>query len=310
MIKAVMLWDQPNNASHWDPEVDPDGSRFAELAMLAGRAIHDVNPGVTRVLGGISPIDPAFVRRLAANGVLEHVDALAVQGFPLDWSPWQVEEWPGKLAEIQALTALPVWVSAAGVSSFGSDELQAWGLDRTAALLVGRTPCIHWHSLYDAAAGWAAGHVGTDPEDSAPRRRLQMGLLRADGTPKPALHHFERHAPALGIHQAFHFQDRRLAEAAAWLRRLGVRQVRTGLSWADSFRPGALEWFDRQLTALRDFEVTLTFSGTPLHFGIRSRPTSAPRDPALFAAFCASMVARYAPAHSAPVRVRAVAAGA
>ena len=63
--------------------------------------------------------------------------------------------------------------------------------------------------------------------------------------------------------------------------------MRTGLSWADSFRPGAIDWFDRQMEALADFDVTLTFCFTPEHLGIaphhtspratrRRSPTSAP----------------------------------
>jgi beta-xylosidase len=31
------------------------------------------------------------------------------------------------------------------------------------------------------------------------------------------------------------------------MKRLGVTYLRTGLSWADSFRPNALDWFDRQM---------------------------------------------------------------
>src|SRR3546814_3207915 len=63
----------------------------------------------------------------------------------------------------------------------------------------------------------------------------------------------------MGICQWFHFEDPRLDDAVNWLRRLGVRKLRTGLSWADWFRPGALEWFDRQMEALDEFDVTLTF---------------------------------------------------
>src|SRR3546814_10097481 len=63
----------------------------------------------------------------------------------------------------------------------------------------------------------------------------------------------------MGICQWFHFEDPRLDDAVNWLRRLGVRKLRTGLSWADWFRPGALEWFDRQMEALEEFDVTLTF---------------------------------------------------
>jgi beta-xylosidase len=302
MIEAVMLWNEPNTKSHWDPEVDPDWSRFAEMAILAGRAIQQANPSLTRVLGGISPIDPQFIRGMQARGVLDHVDALAVHGFPLDWNHWQIEQWPEKLAEVQSVTALPVGVSEVGVSSFGSEDVQAWGLDRTAELLAGRSPRIHWYSLFDLPRAWEATTRHKEAEGSSYYRHFHMGLLREDGTPKPALERFARHASELGICQWFHFQDHRLDEAVAWLKRLGVRRLRTGLSWSDRFRPGAFDWFDRQMEALRDFDVTLTFCFTPTHLGIRPHHTSAPRDPESYAEFCADMVARYAPA-SVPAAV-------
>ena len=295
MIEAAMLWNEPNNKSHWDPEVDPDWARFAEMVILAGRAIHRVNPSLTRVLGGISPIDPQFIRGMQARGVLDHVDAIAVHGFPLDWNHWQIEEWPDRLAEMQAVTDLPVWVSEVGVSSFGSEEVQAWGLDRTAELLAGRAPRIHWYSLYDLPRAWEATTRHKEAEGSSYYRHFHMGLLREDGTPKPALERFARRASGLGLCQWFHFQDHRLDEAVRWMKRLGVRHLRTGLSWSDAFRPGALDWFDRQMEALADFDVTVTFCFTPAHLGIVPHHTSAPRDPKLYAEFCAAMVARYAP---------------
>ena len=85
-----------------------------------------------------------------------------------------------------------------------------------------------------------------------------------------------------------------------WLKRLGVEELRTGLSWADSFRPGALDWFDRQMEALDDFQVTVTFCFTPAHRGILPHHTSAPLVPEEFAEFCGAMIRRYAP--SAGVR--------
>ena len=42
--------------------------------------------------------------------------------------------------------------------------------------------------------------------------------------------------------------------------------------WADSFRPNALDWFDRQMEALADFDVTVTFCFTPEHLGRRAAP--------------------------------------
>jgi beta-xylosidase len=295
VIEAVMLWNEPNNKSHWDPELDPDWLRFGAMAKAAGEAIHAVNPGLTRVLGGISPIDPVFIRRMESQGVLDAVDAVAVHGFPLDWNLWQIHEWPEKIAEIRAVTDLPVWVSEVGISTFGAEEVQLWGLARTAELLVGRAPRIHWYSLYDLPREWEATTRHREAEGSSYYRHFHMGLLRQDGTPKLALDTFARHTPALGLCQWFHYEDHRLDEAVAWMKRLGVTYLRTGLSWADSFRPNALDWFDRQMEALRDFDVTVTFCFTPEHRGIAPHHTSPPQVPEEYAAFCADMVRRYAP---------------
>jgi beta-xylosidase len=297
MLSSAMIWNEPNNKSHWDPEVDPGWARFAEMATLAGEAIRAANPSVPRVLGGISPIDPGFIRNLEARRVLEHVDVIAVHGFPLDWNLWQIDEWPAKLDEIRALTSKPVWVTEVGVSSFGAEEVQAWGVDRTAELLVGRAPKIHWYSLYDLPRAWEATTRHREAEGSSYYRHFYMGLLREDGTPKPAAERFARHTPAMGLCQWFHFEDHRLDEAVTWMKRLGVRYLRTGLSWADSFRPNALAWFDRQMEALADFDVTVTFCFTPEHLGIQPHHSSAPREPQAFAEFCAQMIARYAPSH-------------
>jgi len=122
-----------------------------------------------------------------------------------------------------------------------------------------------------------------------------MGLLREDGTPKPALEAYAPYAAEMGLCQWFHFHDPRLDEAVAWMRRLGVRHVRTGLSWADSFREGALDWFDRQMAALDGFAVTVTFCFTPEHRGLEPHHTSPPQVAEEYAEVCAAMVRRYAP---------------
>lgn len=295
MIEAAMIWNEPNNKSHWDPLLDPGWARFAGMAILAGQAIRAEAPAVARVLGGISPIDPGFIAAMAAQGVLEQVDVLAVHGFPLDWNLWQIHEWPAKLEEIEAVAGgRPVWVTEVGVSSFGAEEVQAWGLQRTAELLIGRAPRVQWYSLYDLPRAWEATTRHKEAEGSSYYRHFHMGLLREDGTPKPALEVFARHAPALGLCQWFHFEDPRLEDAVAWMRRLGVRQLRTGLSWADSFRPGALAWFDRQMRALEAFDLTITFCFTPEHRGPGAHHTSPPHVPEEFAEFCAAMLRRYA----------------
>src|SRR5215203_2026680 len=264
------------------------------MAKLAADAIRSENASLPRVLGGISPIDPKFIRNMADQGVLANVDAVAVHGFPLDWNHWQINEWPDRLAEIQALTELPVWVTEVGVSTFGAEEVQQFGLRRTAELLIGRVPRIHWYSLYDLPRAWPATTRHREAEGSSYYRHFYLGLLREDGTPKPAAPQFAEYAPEMGICQWFHFEDHRLDDAVRWLRRLGVRHLRTGLSWADSHRPNAQAWFDRQMTALDEFEVTLTFCFTPESSGLRPHHTSPPKRVDEFADFCARMTRRYA----------------
>jgi beta-xylosidase len=300
VIEAAMIWNEPNNKSHWDPEIDPEWHLFADMAIRAGRAIRQENPAVKRVLGGVSPIDPDFLRRMECNGVLDEIDIVAVHGFPLDWNLWVIDEWPAKLAEIRAVIDLPLWVTEVGVSSFGAEEVQDWGLKRTTELLVGQSERIHWYSLYDLPRTWEATTRHKEAEGSSYYRHFHMGILTENGAPKLALESFAARTPALGLCQWFHFEDHRLDAAVSWMKRLGVRHVRTGLSWADSFRPNALAWFDRQMRALEDFDVTVTFCFTPEHRGILPHHTSPPLVADEFAEFCAAMVRRYAPIVSAP----------
>jgi beta-xylosidase len=294
MIEAVMFWNEPNNMSHWDFEVDAGWNMFADMVSHASAAVVAERPSLTKVLGGISPIDPEFVRTMDRLGALSNLDVIAVHGFPLDWNHWSIHEWPLKLDEIRTVTSLPIWVSEVGASSFGAEEVQEFGLRRTADLLIGRVPRIHWYSLFDLPRSWPATTRHKEAEGSSYYRHFYMGLVREDGCPKPALRTFQRYAPELGICQWFHFEDQRLDTGVRWLRKLGVKHLRTGLSWADSLRPNADAWFDRQMAALEDFDVTLTFCFTPERCGIKPHHTSPPKDVREFADFCNRMVRRYA----------------
>jgi beta-xylosidase len=293
MIEAAMIWNEPNNMSHWDRDLDPDWSVFAEMAKLAGQAIRAEGRSLLRVMGGISPLDPGFIERLAKYGALDEVDVIGAHGFPLDWNHWQLDEWPAQLAELRAVTSLPVWVTEVGVSTFGAEEVQDFGLKRTAELLKGQTDRIHWYSLLDLPRAWPATTRHREAEGSSYYRHFYMGLVREDGRAKRALRTFREIETDLGICQWFHFEDERFELALRWLKELGVKRLRTGLSWADSLRPNALSWFDRQMKALEPFDVTVTFCFTPEAEGLRPHHTSPPRNPRAFADFCAAMVRRY-----------------
>ena len=58
MIEAAMIWNEPNNKSHWDPRARSGLGDVRRNGDRAGKAIRAVHPTLPRVLGGISPIDP------------------------------------------------------------------------------------------------------------------------------------------------------------------------------------------------------------------------------------------------------------
>ena len=295
MVEAVVLWNEPNNLSHWNFKLDPNWERFADMVKQASEAIRAVNPDLPIVLGGVSSCDVDFLRNMAAQGVMPYVDAVGVHGFPLDWNHWQITEWPDRVREAGEVAGKPVWVTEVGVSSFGAEEVQEFGLTRTLQLLDGKAERVHWYSLFDLPPTWPAETRHKEAEGSAYYRHYYLGLVDANGRPKLAERRFPTDGSA-GLCQWFHFEDHRLDDAVRWMNDHGVEYLRTGLSWADSYRPNAEAWFDRQMAALEPFRVALTLCFTPGHLGLEDHHTSPPKDNKDFAEFAAWAVERYAPA--------------
>ena len=294
---------------HWNFHLDPEWNRFADMVSQASIAIRRINPALPIVLGGVSSCDADFLRLMARHGVMEHVDAVGVHGFPLDWNHWQLEEWPDRIAEAEAVTGKPVWVTEVGASSFGAEQVQLFGMQRTLELISDRAERIHWYSLFDLPPTWPAETRHKEAEGSSYYRHYYLGLLKHDGSPKLAADQFPTDG-SVGLCQWFHYEDPRLAGAVSWMQEHAVRYLRTGLSWADSFRPNAEQWFDRQMEALSTFDVALTLCFTPAHLGLEDHHTSPPRDNQQFADFAAWAVERYAPlltiTHTTPREERIV----
>lgn len=294
MIEAIVLWNEPNNLSHWNFQLDPAWHRYADMVKLGSQAIRSVNPAVPIVLGGVSSCDCDFLRNMAGLGLMDHIDAVGVHGFPLDWNHWQIDEWPDRITEAQQVSGKPVWVLEVGVSSFGAEEVQEFGFQRTIDLLRGRAERIHWYSLFDLPPSWPAETRHKEAEGSSYYRHYYLGLLRNDGTAKRAEKIFPTDG-SVGLCQWFHFEDPRLDGAVRWMKNHGVRYLRTGLSWADAYRENATAWFDKMMAALEPFAVSLTLCFTPAHLGLEEHHTSPPRDNRQFADFARWAIQRYAP---------------
>lgn len=294
MVEAVVLWNEPNNLSHWNFHLDPQWERFADMVRQASAAIRRENPNLPIVLGGVSSCDCDFLRLMKSHGVMHQVDAVAVHGFPLDWNHWGIEEWPDRIAEAAEVCQLPIWVAEVGASSFGAEEVADFGLRRTLELIRGRAARIHWYSLFDLPPSWPAETRHREAEGSSYYRHYYLGLLKHDGSPKLSAANFPVDGE-VGLCQWFHFEDPRLDAAVEWMKHHNIRYIRTGLSWADSYRPGAEAWFDRMVAALEPFDVSLTLCFTPEHLGLEPHHTSPPADNRTFADFAAWAVNRYAP---------------
>ncbi len=295
MITSFKIWNEPNNLSHWDFLLDPDWTIYARMVVRAAERIREARCELPLVLGGLSPIDHDFLRKMDRQGALNAVDALAVHGFPVDWNLWPLESWPRKIDAVRQEFGKPVWVTEAGVSSFASEATAAWGLRRCRDLLRGER--VFWYTLLDLAPRYEATTRHKQAEGSSYWRHFHFGLFRHDGTPKLPVRDFD---PEFGICQWFQFGDERSLEIAVRrLEQLGVQEVRTGLSWAESFIPGADRWFDTLMDALAPFNVCATLCFTPAHRGLRPDHTSPPTNVEEFAEFASRMAERYAGAQSA-----------
>ena len=292
-----MLWNEPNNLSHWDRYQDPEWALFAEMICEAGARLSKVAPGVRRVLGGISPIDPMFIRNIFGRGVGDYVDVVAVHGFPLDWNRWHLSEWPARIERIREVSGgKSVWATEVGASSIVSRTLQAWALDATLEQLLPVAERVYWYALMDLPERWEAVTRHRGSEGSAYYRHFRMGVLEADGTPKPAAQRLSSWAAeGVGVCEWVYWQEQaRFERMLTELKRLGIRRLRTGIGWADWDRPGAGEWFDRVMDQLVDFDVTLTLCFTPARAGRTPHHTSPPINIGDFADFCETIVRRYA----------------
>jgi CDP-paratose 2-epimerase len=100
----------------------------------------------------------------------------------------------------------------------------------------------------------------------------------------------------LGICQWFHYQDYEGVErAVAFLHELGVRHLRTGISWADYHRPGGPQWYAWLLKAFSQYEVLLSIWHTPPSLAEGGTCTSPPRRLQDFADFIDQVISEYGP---------------
>jgi CDP-paratose 2-epimerase len=175
----VELWDAPNNLFAWDSRLDQDWLTFC--TMLGGAAHWMRQRGKKTLLGGMSPIDPNWLRIMFERGVMQYIDAVGLHGFPgtreASWDGWRAEV--GRVAQVldEHDSAAQIWISETGYSTARNDER---GQLRTFLDAIDApVERVYWYELEDLHPE-REGTSGFHTDE----REYHFGLKEHDGTPK------------------------------------------------------------------------------------------------------------------------------
>jgi polysaccharide biosynthesis protein PslG len=202
-IATWEIWNEENSELFWEPT--PDAIAYGKLLEAATTSIHKSNPSAQVIVGGLANtggIPPReYLVDLVATGATRGADGLAVHPYtypdlasangPWDGPGGNSVTNPQSLRSVFAeagVPELPLWITEFGAPTGGRDEgdhvseaRQAEIVEdgvQTAASDDGIASFI-WYSYQD---------TGSDPDDP----ESHYGLVRADGSKKPAYEAFRR----------------------------------------------------------------------------------------------------------------------
>ena len=194
-IRAWQVWNEPNLPIYWGG--DPDPPAYARLLAAAGRALKAVDPHAEVVSAGLAesrlgmPFEP-FVRELYEAGAADSFDTFALHPYAADSDAAvrAVERTRELLDELD--DAAPIWVTELGWASGGPGSPFTVGERGQAA----RIRSVFSELVDQRRDLGVRGVVYFNWRDAPPYPGgqdffgLHTGLLRRNGSPKPALHAF------------------------------------------------------------------------------------------------------------------------
>jgi CDP-paratose 2-epimerase len=186
----VQIWNEANGYCYWDRGLDPYFRVFAEMNVGAARIARE-DHGKQTVLAGIIPAGGLeWVDLMCRYGVVEHIDRVALHGFPGTWLRRRIG-WLHLLERLDAVLARhglrrPVWICEASYSTARrrrrSLEAEFRQIQMFRKLLHLPVERIFWYTLRDLAEDRRSAvhaHLGSyDPREHG------CGLRYTDGTPK------------------------------------------------------------------------------------------------------------------------------
>ena len=199
-VRVWEIWNEPNVDRFWRPEPDP--AAYAELLRGAAAAIRAVDADATIVTGGLSPADDeddgsgirpeTFLRALYDHGAGDSFTAVGHHPYAFPFHPSVDEPWNAfrQTADLHDVLVehgdgdRDVWATEVGAPTGSDDD----ALDEDAQARWLRDYVSLWRE-WDFA-GPFLWYAHRDSDDSPDDIEEGFGLVRHDGTPKPALDAF------------------------------------------------------------------------------------------------------------------------
>jgi CDP-paratose 2-epimerase len=178
-FEYIELWNEPNNIAEYDFTLDEDWNVFCE--MVGGAANWARKKGKKTVLGGMSPIDPLWLRHMFRKNLMEYIDVVGIHGFPgvfdYNWEGWNTEIQKIRQVLIENNCAAQLWITEAGFSTWQHNEKKQ--LEEFILATRSDAEKVFWYGLKDLSPALPA--VDRYHLDE---REYHFGIKHADNTPK------------------------------------------------------------------------------------------------------------------------------
>ena len=202
---GIELWNEPNLAAFWRPR--PDAARYTELLRRGYRAIKKVRPELPVVLGGLSNRPRSgrggdslseFLEAVYRHGGRGHMDAIAIHPYLRDRIRPATERTIEQVLAIRRRhddEGTPLWVTEFGASTTGQVLRERWSEEEQATALVdgydflSQVPGVEMFLV----------HTLLDPPLDRSSREAGFGLVRPDGSLRPAYCAFARRLRGAGV---------------------------------------------------------------------------------------------------------------
>ncbi|WP_299448146.1 cellulase family glycosylhydrolase [uncultured Phycicoccus sp.] len=207
-VQAIEVWNEQNGKRFWNPA---DPVAYTQLLKAAYPAIKAGSPETLVVMGGLEYSDTSFLQKMYAAGAKGSYDISAFHPYPAiadqsPYSPWDGTKWTiANMAEWMRVMrangdSSPVWLTEFGWATHENwDGVENWnrGVTEAAqaqrltdmfALVADQYPQVtgmFWYTIKDT-------DLGNIQQDS-------YGLLRKDGTRKPAFEALRRANQTYGV---------------------------------------------------------------------------------------------------------------